>query len=97
MNDDNRGLYGKYNVTKVETGKPADTVIFCLDRRDPNALAALLEYAKGTRNHMLRRDLFVAVDCILCNPELCAEIKWEKSELGFAELLALLNQNRWMI
>lgn len=78
------GLFSKYTVTRTKDGRPADTVVFCLDRRDPCALAALLDYARYVNrdNPELASDLANFVRMIIDNPETCDQIKWDKYPEG---------------
>lgn len=58
MDDKNRGLYPKYNVTKAETGEAIDGECFILrPDRDPAALVALAAYAVTTDNKELAADI----------------------------------------
>ena len=58
MDDSNRGLYGKYEIRKADTGELVTKPTFTLcPETDPAARAALRAYATHTDNPELALDL----------------------------------------
>jgi len=60
MSDDDRGLYGKYEVRKLGTlpiSPPLTDVFVLCPEKDPTALAALIHYAELTPNVRLAESL----------------------------------------
>jgi hypothetical protein len=55
--DNNKGLYGKYNVTKVDTGELVNECFILRPDKDPAAVAALTAYAQATENKQLAYDI----------------------------------------
>lgn len=60
MNKDTltRGLYVKYNVTKISDGTTVNNCFVLRPELDPAALEALKAYAQATPNKMLADDLY---------------------------------------
>lgn len=56
-NDENKGLYVKYEVRKKETGEIVDKCFVLRPDRDPVAREALLAYADATSNYQLAMDI----------------------------------------
>lgn len=51
------GLYRKYSVVNLETGKQVDNCFVLRPKSDPAAVAAIQAYAEATDNEKLRGDL----------------------------------------
>jgi hypothetical protein len=54
---ENKGLYAKYDVRKVETGEEVYNCFVLRPDKDPAAVYALVEYARNTDNQELKRDI----------------------------------------
>lgn len=52
-----KGLYVKYNVTKIETGETVYDCFVLRPDRDPAAVVALVAYADTTTNLQLAADI----------------------------------------
>jgi hypothetical protein len=57
MSDLERGLYVKYDVTKVSSGEVVEDCFVLRPDRDPAAIVAVREYARVTKNPKLAADI----------------------------------------
>lgn len=88
-----QGLYGKYLVLKKDKEKErlvqADSVMFCLDERDPCAWCAIMQYATASNNAELRADILAMAEAKLSDPEFVKAMKWEKTSMPIDALFAI--------
>lgn len=56
--NDQKGLYGKYIITKVDGTTVSDRCFILKPDKDPAAVKALQAYAAATDNEYLRNDLY---------------------------------------
>lgn len=99
MNDKKeKGLYRKYTVYKNdENGNPLDvkeSIMFCLDERDPAAIAALIDYATYTSNDELALNLITGIGDLILNQEE-SYFKWDKSKAIDIEQLHMMLDAAW--
>ena len=57
MEQKDKGLYVKYEVTKIEDGSTVNNSFVLLPDHDPAAIVALRAYAEATTNATLRCDI----------------------------------------